>query len=167
MSIYKELLRHTRDITSQTDFINYLFYSEKIVEQDDWPTNYYVKKLQSPGTLGEKIIAAFREVFNSCDSCIIIGSDCPRLNTNHIDQAFESLSLNDIVIGPSFDGGYYLLGMNELHEAIFTDIDWSTPQVYEQTISKIKSLGLTHHSLEQLSDIDYIEDWEKWGWDIK
>ena len=116
--------------------------------------------------MGDKIQHAFEHVLDSCDSCIIIGSDCPRLSTEHIHQAFEVLKSHDTVIGPTYDGGYYLLGMNQLHPTLFMDIDWSTDQVYQQTIEKISAAGLTYQSMDMLSDVDYIEDWEKWGWDI-
>ena len=102
----------------------------------------------------------------SCDRCIIIGSDCPRLSTEHINQAFEVLKTKDVVIGPTYDGGYYLLGMNRLEFTLFSNIDWSTDLVYEQTVNKVTSKSLTYQSIEKLSDVDYIEDWERWGWDL-
>lgn len=164
--IYKELLRHTREIVSQTDYSKYLFYTEEICHNDDWSKAHFEKRLQSSGSLGDKILEAFEHVLASCDRCIIIGSDCPRLSTEHINQAFEVLKTKDVVIGPTYDGGYYLLGMNRLESTLFSDIDWSTDLVYEQTVNKVTSKSLTYQSIDKLSDVDYIEDWERWGWDL-
>ncbi len=85
---------------------------------------------------------------------VVIGSDCPQLTPSDIQQAFEQLDTNEVVLGPSDDGGYYLIGMrNECFE-VFDDIDWSTPQVLQQTRDRLKSLGVAWSELGHKSDID-------------
>ena len=64
------------------------------------------------------------------------------------------------------DGGYYLLGMREFSPSLFQDIEWSTEKVLSSTIEKINALGETYTLLPELSDIDYEEDWEKFGWKL-
>ena len=166
LKIYIELLRHTRDVVSESPHEKFLFYTNEITIGDLWPEETFHKSIQSGGDLGDRIRAAFQYAFESCDSCIIVGSDCPRLSTEHIDRAFEALETDDAVIGPTYDGGYYLIGMNKYHDTLFQNIPWSTEDVYDITIAKMTKKGLSYQSLEILSDVDYEEDWVKWGWEI-
>ena len=102
---------------------------------------------------------AFKELFDlNYDSVCIIGSDCYELNSEIIEEAFQKLEKNDAVIGPTFDGGYYLLGMKALHPEIFQNKNWSTETVYSDTITDFKKLSLTYSNLVKLSDIDEEKD---------
>ena len=75
---------------------------------------------------------------------VIIGSDSPSLPPTYIDQALDLLKEHEVVLGPSTDGGYYLVGQSSANSTIFVDIDWSTGRVLEQTLEKVgtQSLGL-------------------------
>lgn len=75
---------------------------------------------------------------------VIIGSDSPSLPAAYIDQALDLLEKHRVVLGPSTDGGYYLIGQSAVDSSIFMDIDWSTGRVLEQTLDKVgtQSLGL-------------------------
>jgi len=166
LAIYKALLQHTRKVVSKVDCNRYLFYSQEINENDNWPSSDFNKLVQSEGDLGTKMMASFRHVLSECDSAIIIGSDCPTLTSRHIEQAINILDKADVVLGPTFDGGYYLLGMNSLHSAIFQNMQWSTERVFSESVKRLNDNGLTFETLETLSDIDYEEDWDKWGWEL-
>ena len=72
----------------------------------------------------------------------------------------------DTVIGPAIDGGYYLLGLKKPSIQLFQDIAWSTDSVFNTTLERIISSGNNVHILPELSDIDYLEDWKKYGYDI-
>ncbi len=167
LQIYLELLKHTRQIAIQTDASRFLFYSRQINEQDDWPNQSFYKKLQSGEDLGEKMANAFRDVLQSHSKAVIIGSDCASLNPDIVREAFDLLEQYDFVMGPAMDGGYYLLGMRQFHPEVFQDIAWSTEKVGSATLLKIDELGKTYSLLPLLSDIDYEEDWKRYGWEIK
>ena len=81
------------------------------------------------------------------------------MNNDLIKNAFSKLTLNDYVIGPSEDGGYYLLGMKKLNSALFKNKKWSTNSVFFDTLKDIKNskIGL----LPKLNDIDTFEDLKK------
>ncbi len=165
LRIYKELLRHTRQIAQKTTTQRYLFYSHFIDNNDEWSNDSFNKKLQIDGDLGQKMAAGFQEAFNNqLEKVIIIGSDCASLTTDIVENAFKALEKTDFVIGPAEDGGYYLLGMRIFSPSLFENIEWSTPQVFTQTINRIKVLDNTYSLLPTLSDIDYEEDWKKYGW---
>lgn len=163
LDIYLHLLRHTRDITQHLPLNKVVYYSEKVEENDLWPDQHYQKKRQHPeGNLGEKMKRAFEAAFaEGYTSVVIIGSDCPQLTSEIINQAFEALQTNEVVIGPALDGGYYLLGMTQLYRDLFEDKRWSTEHVFPDTIADIERLHLRHALLPYLSDVDELEDLQK------
>jgi uncharacterized protein len=116
---------------------------------------------QAAGDIGQRMRQAFARAFQEGPGpVVLIGSDIPHLETVHFDQAFEALRSHDLVLGPSADGGYWLVGMNRPID-IFKGIAWSTQQVFRQTMNLAERSGLSVHSLEMLSDIDTPEDLKK------
>ena len=161
LQVYKNLLAHTRLVTLESTADKMLFYHEAIVEDDDWSAKDFNKKVQHTGDLGERIADAFQEVLSQYDKAIIIGSDCPEINPKLINIAFDQLNNNDVVIGPTHDGGYYLLGLKKLEQRLFKNIEWSTESVFQSTTDIIENLGLKYAVLEKLSDLDNEEDLNK------
>lgn len=118
-------------------------------------------RIQIPGSLGQRMQAAFEEMFAAdCDTCCIIGSDAPDLPLTYIQNAFQLLMTlqADVVLGPSLDGGYYLLGLREVWPRLFANISWSTADVLEQSLNAAHGLGLKTTLLPEWQDIDTIED---------
>lgn len=164
LEIYNKLLQYTREVLlSLSNVKKYIYYSSFVDNQDDWNNEQFEKQLQSKGDLGDRMTSALKESLEKCQSIVIIGSDCPQLTSIHINNAFEKLKTQDIVIGPSHDGGYYLIGMNRLYPELFQGIEWSTNSVFQETIQKAKELNISFATLETLSDIDCEEDWVKFG----
>lgn len=122
----------------------------------------YIKEVQSTGDLGHKMLDAFQRMLVKYDAAIIIGSDCPYITTTHIEEAYQALETNDLVLGPTIDGGYYLIGLKKPISELFENINWSTETVFEETIAVSSKLGLTYHLLQELTDIDTINEWEEW-----
>tara|TARA_B100000497_G_C7582735_1_gene350749 strand:+ start:324 stop:929 length:606 start_codon:yes stop_codon:yes gene_type:complete len=165
LEIYCSLLNHTQKISLELPCRRYLYYATKPIE-DNWPTEHFCKKSQQGDDLGKRISNAFKEVCEVHNKVIIIGSDCPQLSSSLIQEAFDGLEENDVILGPTFDGGYYLLGMKSYYPFLFTDIEWSTNSVYSETVNKLEKHNLSFQKLEKLSDVDYAEDWEKFGWPL-
>ena len=165
LRIYKELLRHTRETATDIDANRYLSYSFFIDENDEWSNELFQKSLQISGNLGLKMKTAFEDAFAKGNQKVVaIGSDCASLTTEIVKEAFDKLETHDFVIGPADDGGYYLLGMRTFAPTVFDDVVWSTEQVLPKTIENIQHLNKTYDLLPTLSDIDYEEDWKKYGW---
>jgi uncharacterized protein len=115
--------------------------------------------------LGQRMARAFRHAFTSgADRTLIIGSDCPSLRQTHLTQALSALSHSDIILGPALDGGYYLLGMRQLHPLF--NADWGSDRVLQQTWTQALDLGLSVQLLEPLRDIDRPEDLESLDWGV-
>ncbi len=124
----------------------------------------YDSFLQQGADLGEKMLNAFRKVFSlEFSRAILIGSDCPEITSDLLNEAFDSLSRHDYVIGPAGDGGYYLIGMNRgvLCSAVFEDIAWSTSNVLSETTDRLDAERYRYKILKELKDIDTLEDGEK------
>ncbi len=166
LAIYLALLQHTRQIAEQIEADRLLFYSHFIDNEDDWSNESFEKLLQVTGDLGAKITSGFQKAFEQHAQVLIIGSDCASLTTAIVEEGFAALKTHDFVLGPALDGGYYLLGMNHFTPSLFEGIPWSTDQVASLSLDKMKALGGSCHLLPALSDIDYAEDWEKYGWEI-
>ncbi len=113
---------------------------------------------QEGSGLGERLLHTVKNTLVDADAVILIGSDCPFIDSNYFDEAIAQLSQNDVVIGPATDGGYVLFGLKKAHVSLFEGIAWGTEVVYEQTRAKIKALGLGSGVLSALADIDRPED---------
>ncbi|MEN6467963.1 MAG: TIGR04282 family arsenosugar biosynthesis glycosyltransferase [Smithella sp.] len=116
---------------------------------------------QRGSDMGDRMFCALSDVFAlGFERCVLIGSDSPDLPARLVNDAFDKLTSADVVIGPSRDGGYYLIGCNQasLHRTMFSGIPWSTADVLPETLQRIAQTGLVSARLEQWSDIDEIKD---------
>lgn len=157
LQVYEELLRRTRTVALKVDSLRYVFYSEAVQHSDAWSEEFFIKKRQSEGDLGNRMQEAFKTVFEEgAQQAVIIGSDLPNLKAEDIETAFESLLEYDVVLGPSEDGGYYLLGLNKLIPEIFKNKSWSTDLVLSQTLADLQQKSIL--LLDEKNDIDSIED---------
>ena len=111
--------------------------------------------------LGQRMKNAFSQAFSDgFDRAVLIGSDSPDLPGKYLELAFGTLDINDVVIGPSSDGGYYLIGFTRktlLPEA-FEQISWSSDKVFEQTVNILKQHKQNLYLLPQWHDVDTLAD---------
>jgi len=122
---------------------------------------------QQGADLGEKMLGAFEETIPSAKGAVIIGTDCISLTKVFLQEAFDSLeSSAQVVLGPAFDGGYVLIGMNDVQETLFKDIEWSTDSVLSKTKNLIDKLGLKYHELPTGYDVDIPSDLERLSVDL-
>jgi rSAM/selenodomain-associated transferase 1 len=123
---------------------------------------------QGEGNLGNRLERAFGEAFDrGVDRAIAIGTDCPALSLDHIRKGFESLSAQPVVFGPTFDGGYYLVGISrgcrvQSLAALFSQIDWGSEVVLQQSVARLSTWDVDYALLESLADVDRPEDLEVW-----
>lgn len=115
---------------------------------------------QEGGDLGQRMHTAFASAFEAHPNttCLMMGTDCPDLTLHHLHEATAMLAHHDVVFGPASDGGYYLIGMKNLHTALFHDVPWSTAEVLATSLTLCQHLNLRVAVLEELSDIDYLAD---------
>ena len=113
---------------------------------------------QGSGDLGDRMARAAARVLERGSPVILLGSDCPSLETDRIREAALLLQTHDVVINPASDGGYVLLGLNNFHPCIFEGIPWSTPGVCTITLERLQYLGWHCAMLPELADIDEPSD---------
>lgn len=167
LQIYEALLVFTQNVAVHTDAQRYVFYSDFIAENDSWSAPFFIKKLQKNSSdLGERMAAAFDLVFeinkNTANKVLIMGSDCPEITPELLAHAYANLDKFDLVIGPAYDGGYYLLGMKTLHHGLFSNMQWSVNTVLTQTMERAQKSGLSIYLLPFLTDMDTEQDYLAW-----
>jgi rSAM/selenodomain-associated transferase 1 len=166
LKVYVALLNYTRKFALKVQTERLLYYDAYIPTSDEWQLADFQKFVQTGNDLGERMKNAFTDALAIYEKAIIVGSDCTTLHAHHIQTAFQALDSCDLVLGPSSDGGYYLLGMKQLLPTLFEDIPWSTTQVLPITMERIKEADKSFFLLPELTDIDYWEDWEEFGWKL-
>ncbi len=132
-------------------------------EMEKWLGGDFTYKRQQEGDIGARMFAALCQHLGRHRSIILVGSDCPAVDADLLQSGLAALHHNDIVIGPAFDGGYYLIGIQgnlkkDDIKYLFTNIDWGTSAVLKQSLERIQTLKLRHHLLKKLHDIDTPED---------
>ncbi len=128
-----------------------------------WLGSHHAMFLQHGSTLGERLVHAFQWAFEQgADRVVVLGSDAPDLSRQWIAQAFESLDRSDVVLGPTVDGGYHLLGLTRLIPELFDGMPWSTPRLLRRTLEQIERLHLAVRCLEPIADLDTPADVQRY-----
>ena len=163
VKLYRRFLLEMLSTLNRGTFLFYLcFHPENsLSDLKSWLGDDYLFMPQQGADLGERMKNGFIDAFAmNFKRVVLIGSDIPDLPLEFIEEAFSSLQEKDVVIGPSFDGGYYLIGFKDKNFSfrVFEGIPWSTERVFEETIKVLEQEGLTVHTLQPLRDIDTIDD---------
>jgi uncharacterized protein len=123
---------------------------------------------QRSGDLGRRLAFAFRDLLDlDLGPVVVIGSDAPALPASVLERAVRRLAdpRVDGVLGPSEDGGYYLVGLRRPCAALFRGIAWSTSKVFEQTMARAREQRLRIVVLPRWWDVDTPEDLRRLrGW---
>ena len=109
---------------------------------------------QGEGDLGARLSHILMNALPDPERVVFIGADSPSLPLSYLEGAVSSLARHDVVIGPSDDGGYYLIGVSGHHLCLFNDIAWSTSVVFEQTLARASAAGLKVDLLPGWFDVD-------------
>jgi rSAM/selenodomain-associated transferase 1 len=113
---------------------------------------------QQGDDLGERMAFSFSLALQTNDKVIIIGTDCPTIDKNYIEQAIDALDSVDVVIGPAADGGYVLLGLRKFSLELFSGFNWGSNTVLDQTRQVLNGLNWSFEELAIMHDIDRPED---------
>lgn len=163
--LYEALLLDTIDLVSTLEEIDLAIavtppestpYFKEIAPDD---TNLVPVDCEDIGQCLNKVLDHLLQM--GYQNALALNSDGPSLPIEYIHQAVIRLDGHDLVFGPSEDGGYYLIGLKEMSDSIFTGIDWSTSRVLTQTLEKCDKLGLQVDLLPPWYDIDTAADIER------
>jgi glycosyltransferase A (GT-A) superfamily protein (DUF2064 family) len=93
---------------------------------------------------------------------LVVGTDCPALTAEHLQQVADALKSHEAVLIPAEDGGYVLLGLKRRLPAVFEGIDWGTSEVLSQTRKRLRERKSLWVELPALWDVDEPADWRRW-----
>jgi uncharacterized protein len=162
LDIKKTLTQITRSITDQLPYTKILFYSDFIDENDAWDNATYLKQLQKGKDMGERMRNAFEFAFQLQEPPIlqasIIWGDISELTLWHLTKSYYALDTHDCVLGPTNQGGYYLLGMKTLIEEVFQDKQWASTNLIRTTCDQIHDLRKSYYLLPNIPNTDSIEN---------
>ena len=114
---------------------------------------------QRGADLGVRMHHALQVELRESEAAVVIGSDCPGLTSEILDEGFTALEQGaDIALGPALDGGYYLVGLRRPAPRLFQGVPWGTSVVLRRTLIAARRLNLTVHMLPAMADIDRPED---------
>ncbi|MBU2955081.1 TIGR04282 family arsenosugar biosynthesis glycosyltransferase [Marinobacter sp. F3R08] len=119
------------------------------------------QKVQEGNSLGERMHRSLEQSLRHFDRALVVGSDCPSVDPDYARKAVACLDKHDVVLGPSDDGGYVLIGASRVVEGMLDDIAWGTPAVLAQTCERLEAAGLSYYLLEPRWDVDEPEDWAR------
>jgi uncharacterized protein len=166
-ALYKTFTLNMLAMLKKGDFsFRLYFYPEHSLESlQAWLGTNYDYFPQKGRNLGQRMKNGFLDAFASgLKRVVVVGSDIPDLPLEFIREAFFALRKNEAVVGPSYDGGYYLIGFRDagFSPEVFKGIPWSTEKVFEKTITLLGRKKV--HLLPKWRDIDTVEDLKKSSW---
>lgn len=133
----------------------------RTVAKSQLPYFHFSENQQVGDTFGERFTNAIDVIFQKgFDFVITIGNDTPHLKVSHILETEKRLQSNSFVLGPSTDGGFYLMGLNrsQFECTNFNILKWQTSSLQKQLLYQISKTSTTIFRLEYLCDIDDVKD---------
>jgi rSAM/selenodomain-associated transferase 1 len=159
LDVYQYLVEVTNEMAEDVYSDKAIFYSEYVEIEDIWDTETYMMQAQRGIDLGERMLNAFEWGFGKeYKKIVLIGTDCFDLKVTHIEEAFDELDRNNLVVGPAKDGGYYLIGLSKKMPAIFQNKKYSHDKVLNELLMEVATSDASFHLLETLLDIDTLQD---------
>ncbi len=158
--VYRTIgLRVVRQIAPVSNITVWYDPPDALSDMRSWLGDWAYRE-QPRGDLGTRLSHAFATHFARPDAgpVIAIGADAPGVDAGSISRAAELLRTVEVVVGPTEDGGYYLIGLAHPCPALFTEIPWGTEKVFETTKVACEAAGLSITTLPVLRDVDRAED---------
>ena len=156
LKIYQRLLEKTAAVLAQLNCDIAIYYSQSIIDDDVFSATAKEKKVQCGEDLGARMANAFQNGLDTHEKVVIIGTDLWTLEAQDIEKAFAALENFTAVLGPSQDGGYYLLGLTRFIPELFQKKAWGTDEVLSKTKTNLKAEKL--FLLSEKNDIDTLDD---------
>lgn len=117
--------------------------------------------VQEGDILGERMSQALGSGLRGFGKAMIVGSDCPSVDADYVRTAVAALDEVDVVLGPSEDGGYVLIGARRVIPGMLADVAWGTENALSQTCDRLTQAGMSFRLLPQRWDVDEPEDWHR------
>ncbi|WP_111496549.1 TIGR04282 family arsenosugar biosynthesis glycosyltransferase [Marinobacter bohaiensis] len=119
------------------------------------------QRIQAGKDLGARMSGALDAELKQAGAAVIVGSDCPSVDAAYIAEAIRALADDDVVLGPSDDGGFVLIGARRPLGPVLNGIAWGTDKALEQTRDALVEAGCRVHCLPARWDVDTLADWQR------
>lgn len=162
--LYRDLVEISLARFQKLKSFNFTIYFDPHEEEEavrHWLGDRFFYLSQPEGDLGIRLQAGFNRELQNYSRVIIIGSDCPNVPLEYLEQAALQLQKREAAIGPAVDGGYYLIGLARPIPELFIDIPWSTDRVFQSTIDIVKSMSIDCAILPEWYDVDTESDFRR------
>ncbi|WP_299434770.1 DUF2064 domain-containing protein [uncultured Aquimarina sp.] len=157
----KEELLHKPMIGGEKLFTELTKKTLSVVESSGLPFFVFTERKQSGKTFGERFVNAIQSIYDlGFENVITIGNDTPHLKKHHLLESVKQLENNKFVLGPSADGGFYLMGLHksQFNRSTFLKLPWQSKDLAKSISLLIKTAKIEVALLEVLHDIDTVED---------
>lgn len=164
--LHCELLLHTAvQLQRSSDSVRELWIAEHVMHP--WllrvASHFDMDlRVQNGEDLGERMLHALEDGLARFSKVLLVGSDCPGLDSDYLRTAATLLDACDMVWGPAADGGYVLVGASRIDAACFRGIDWGSAAVMSQTLQRATESDISHALLPMREDIDRPQDLQLW-----
>lgn len=160
-ALHTAFLRDIADVCGQLDahlFVAYTPSGDWGVLREIFPAAQGFFPQEGQG-LGERMHRALSGVLAmGYGSCVLTGSDLPEMTAGHLTAAFDALEAADVTLGPTEDGGYYLVGLKEPCEALFMGQQYGHASVYRNALEAVRAAGRSFCPAPPCRDVDVPED---------
>lgn len=163
LGLRSALLRDTFEMLSPLDVEKAVLYTPAIGEGEiraltPFPAMYLPQRGRD---VGERMRYGFHDLLSGgFDGVVMIGSDLPSLPAAHVTKALGLLTLlpDPLILGPAADGGYYLIGLTQVHDELFEGVRWGSELVLRRTLNLAAALGINVQLLPEWYDVDSASD---------
>lgn len=154
--LYAALLADTRAAAAACDAARHWWWADAGTPLADAA---FAEDVQPDGDLGARLAHAMRVArARGAAHVVLVGSDCPALSVTDLDSAFGALAGADVVLGPAYDGGYWLVGARVACDGLFEGIPWSTDAVLRETCARARANGWSLSQIATRRDFDTPAD---------
>jgi uncharacterized protein len=122
--------------------------------------------LQPPGELGQRIECILQRALKAATAAIALGADTPLITVDHLHEAIQDLESGDAVLGPSEDGGFYLLGLHSCPPGLLAGIAWSSEHTLSQTENRLRAHRMKVARISSLLDVDTVSELEQLRYEL-
>lgn len=164
LAAHEELLRRTLDQTASPGTYRMEVWLTRLdISLPGWlQSGAFELREQGSGDLGQRMQETLAAALATSRRCVLIGSDCPDIDSAYVAAAFKALADADVVFGPAEDGGYGLVGLSRPVPELFAESRWGDEGVLRRALARLQGAGISAALLPEIYDVDELADWQRY-----
>ena len=163
LAAHEALLKRTiQQTVEDTGYTTELWLTRLNPDLPDWLQHNSASLHEQPaGDLGWRMQQVMAASLTRAERCVLIGSDCPGIDSEYVAAAFAALDGSEVVFGPAEDGGYGLVGFSRLVPEVFAESIWGDEGVLDRAQQRLATAAVSVSLLPELYDVDEPADWRR------